>query len=71
METSLSNGDDADLVVVGAGCAGLATALFAAIHGLHALVVERTSWVGGTSALSAGSLWIPNTHLAGGSGDTP
>lgn len=60
-----------DLVVAGAGCAGLSAALFAAIAGLRVLVLERTAWVGGTSALSAGALWIPNTHLALGSGDSP
>jgi succinate dehydrogenase/fumarate reductase flavoprotein subunit len=60
-----------DLIVVGAGCAGMATALFAAIEGLSVLVLERTRWVGGTSALAAGAVWIPNTHLGKGSGDTP
>lgn len=60
-----------DLIVVGAGCAGLAAALFAAIEGLRVLVLEQSRWVGGTSALAAGAVWIPNTHLAQGSGDTP
>ena len=59
-----------DLIVAGAGCAGMATALFAAIEGLSVLVVERSRWVGGTSALAAGAVWIPNTHLSRGSGDT-
>jgi hypothetical protein len=62
---------DADLIVVGAGCAGLATAVFAAIAGLKPLVIERTPLIGETTALSAGTLWVPNTHLATGSGDTP
>jgi succinate dehydrogenase/fumarate reductase flavoprotein subunit len=51
-----------DLAVIGAGAAGLATALFAAIAGLRPLVLEHTEFVGGTSALSAGSVWIPNTE---------
>jgi hypothetical protein len=62
---------DWDMVVVGAGCAGMATALFASLEGLRVIVLERSQWVGGTSALAAGALWIPNTHLAEGSGDTP
>lgn len=62
---------DWDVVVVGAGAAGLATALFAAIDGQRALVLEQSPWIGGTSALAAGALWIPNTHHAEGSGDTP
>ena len=48
-----------DVVVVGAGGAGLAAALFAAIEGLRVLVVESTQFVGGTTALSAGTAWIP------------
>jgi hypothetical protein len=62
---------EVDLVVCGAGAAGMATALFAALEGLDVLLLEGSRWVGGTSALAAGALWIPNTHLAAGSGDTP
>ena len=53
-----------DVVVIGAGAAGMSAALFAAIRGAKTLLVEKTGFVGGTSALSAGSLWIPNTHHA-------
>ena len=60
-----------DVIVLGAGGGGMATALFAAIEGMKVLLVERTRWVGGTTALAAGAMWIPNTHLAEGSGDTP
>ncbi|MGD9768467.1 MAG: FAD-dependent oxidoreductase [Pseudolabrys sp.] len=55
---------DFDVVVAGAGVAGLSAALFAAIAGLRPLLVERTDRLGGTSAWSAGSAWIPNTHHA-------
>ena len=58
-----------DVVVIGAGAAGMAAALFSSIRGARTLVVEKTEFVGGTSALSAGSIWIPNTHLAGNSSD--
>ena len=53
-----------DAVVIGAGAAGLSAALFAAIGGAKTLLVEKTAFVGGTSAFSAGSLWIPNTRHA-------
>ena len=58
--------DDAtyDLVVIGAGGAGLSTALFAALEGARVLVVERTELVGGTTAWSAGTSWIPGSHHA-------
>lgn len=51
-----------DLVVVGAGGAGMAAALFAALDGKKVLLVERTEFVGGTTALSAGTTWVPGTH---------
>src|SRR4051794_30781257 len=59
-----------DLVVIGAGAAGMAAALFAALRKRKVLLVERTGHVGGTSALSAGTTWIPGTlHAAAVNGD--
>lgn len=52
-----------DLLVVGAGGAGLAAALFGALQGLDVLLVEATEYVGGTTALSAGTSWVPGTAL--------
>ena len=54
-----------DVVVLGAGGAGMAAALVAAIDGARVLLVERTAYVGGTTAWSAGSTWIPCTPHAG------
>ena len=51
-----------DVVVIGAGGAGLSTALFAAIDGASVLLVESTESVGGTTAWSAGTTWIPGNH---------
>ena len=42
----------------------MSAALFSAILGARTLLVEKTTFVGGTSALSAGSIWIPNTRHA-------
>ena len=58
--------DDAhyDIVVIGAGGAGMAAALFAAIDGKKVLLVERTEYVGGTTARSAATTWVPGTHHA-------
>ncbi len=54
-----------DLLVCGAGAGGMAAALAAAIEGLDVLVCEKSAQVGGTSATSAGTLWIPgNTQGA-------
>lgn len=58
------NGETFDVVVVGAGGAGMSAALFAAIDGKKVLLVEHTEYVGGTTALSAATTWIPGTRHA-------
>ena len=54
---------EVDLLVIGSGAAGMTAALTGSLEGLNVLLVEKRNVVGGTSALSAGSLWLPNTHL--------
>ena len=56
--------DTYDLVVIGAGGAGMSAALFGAIEGARVLLIESTAHVGGTTAYSAGTTWVPNTHHA-------
>lgn len=51
-----------DVVVIGAGGAGMATALYAAIDGAKVLLVERSEFVGGTTAWSGGTTWVPGTR---------
>lgn len=57
-------GEAFDVVVVGAGGAGMSAALCAAIDGARVLLVERTEYVGGTTAYSGGTTWIPGTKHA-------
>jgi succinate dehydrogenase/fumarate reductase flavoprotein subunit len=59
---TLVSGSEYDVLVLGAGAAGMAAALFAALAGAKVLLVERTEYVGGTSALSGGTTWVPLTR---------
>ena len=52
--------DEYDVVVLGAGAGGMTAALVASIEGLRTLVVERSDRVGGTTARSSGTVWIPD-----------
>ncbi|GMA39458.1 hypothetical protein GCM10025883_15030 [Mobilicoccus caccae] len=53
---------EVDVVVVGAGT-GMLAALTAAEAGLSVLVVEKSEYVGGSTALSGGGFWIPTNPL--------
>lgn len=53
---------EVDLVVLGAGAAGMTTALVAKLEGLKPLILEKTNQVGGTAATSAGTIWIPGNR---------
>lgn len=53
---------EVDLLVFGAGAAGMTSALMASHHGLDVLLCEKTAVVGGISATSGGTTWVPGTH---------
>jgi succinate dehydrogenase/fumarate reductase flavoprotein subunit len=55
-------GCEFDLIVVGSGAAGFSAALNAVIGGAKVLLIERTEYVGGTSATSAATCWVPGTR---------
>lgn len=55
--------EQADVVVVGSGAAGMAAALSASAGGLDTVVLERTDLYGGTSAISGGGIWAANNPL--------
>ncbi|WP_112266135.1 3-oxosteroid 1-dehydrogenase [Lentzea terrae] len=62
-----------DVVVVGAGAAGMTAALAAAKRGLSCVVLEKAPTYGGSAARSGAGIWIPNNEviLAAGVPDTP
>jgi len=52
-----------DVIVVGAGGAGMTAALAASRrHGLRTLVIEKSSYFGGSTARSGGGVWIPGNY---------
>jgi succinate dehydrogenase/fumarate reductase flavoprotein subunit len=64
MHSDLS-GETVDVVVVGTGAAGLTAAIAAHDAGARVVLVECTSSVGGTTAVSGGGIWMPqNDHFA-------
>jgi succinate dehydrogenase/fumarate reductase flavoprotein subunit len=64
MMSSQSHDAEFDVLVIGTGASGMATAVTAASPGLKVLVVEKGALYGGTTARSGGWLWVPGTHLA-------
>lgn len=63
---------ECDVVVVGSGAAGLSAALAAAVDGAKVIVLEKSHWLGGTTAMSAAGTWVPANHhmLAAGIADS-
>jgi succinate dehydrogenase/fumarate reductase flavoprotein subunit len=59
---------EVDLLVAGAGPAGLTAALVASLEGLDVLICEKSAQVGGTGATSAGTIWIPGNHQSQAAG---
>ncbi|MEV7398143.1 3-oxosteroid 1-dehydrogenase [Aeromicrobium sp. NPDC092404] len=51
-----------DVVVVGAGGAGMTAALAAAEHGLETVLIEKSPYFGGSTARSGGGVWIPGNR---------
>jgi 3-oxosteroid 1-dehydrogenase len=65
--------ESVDVVVVGAGAAGMTAALAAARHGLDVVLIEKADRYGGSTARSGGGVWVPGNDVlkAAGVEDTP
>jgi 3-oxosteroid 1-dehydrogenase len=62
---------EVDVVVVGAGGAGMCAALAAAAQGLDVVVVERSGYFGGSTARSGGGVWMPGNAALRKAGQVP
>ena len=54
--------DEVDVVVVGAGGAGMTAALAARKGGLETVLLEKSAYFGGSTARSGGGVWIPGNY---------
>src|SRR3954454_10355127 len=54
---------EVDVLIVGSGASGLVAALTAADAGLSTLVIEKSTYFGGSSARSGGGAWVPNAPV--------
>lgn len=62
--TPIRKTHECDVLVIGSGAGGLSSAVTAGQEGLNVIVAEKASVIGGTTAISGGWLWIPNTPHA-------
>lgn len=72
-DTDKGENDSWDVIVLGAGAGGMAAATVAAREGLRVIVLEKTGFVGGTTAYSGGMVWVPNNKKMASAGlpDSP
>lgn len=52
-----------DVVVVGAGAAGMSAAITAAVNGLDTVLIEKSPYWGGSTSRSGGGVWIPGNSV--------
>lgn len=52
-----------DLLIVGSGAAGMAAAISARHRGLNPVIIEKSDFFGGSTAVSGGAIWVPNNPL--------
>lgn len=54
-----------DVVVIGSGAGGMSAAITAAKNGLDVVLLEKSEYIGGSTAVSGGAMWVPeNPHAA-------
>lgn len=60
--------DEYDLVIVGSGAGSICAALVARLAGKRAVILEKTDLIGGSTAMSGGVLWVPNSAIGAKAG---
>ncbi|MEP9392755.1 MULTISPECIES: 3-oxosteroid 1-dehydrogenase [Gordonia] len=62
-DTAKTDPETYDVIVVGAGAAGLSAAITAAAQGLRTVIIEKSAYWGGSTSRSGGGVWIPNNSV--------
>ncbi|MDS9469824.1 FAD-dependent oxidoreductase [Paracoccus sp. MBLB3053] len=55
--------DEVDLIVLGSGAGGLSAALTGVLEGMRVALLDHAPVLGGTTARSSGTAWIPDNRL--------
>lgn len=63
ISSEMADSYDADVVIVGAGGAGLSAAITAAENGAKVIVIEKMNNVGGNTLISGGEMAVPGNWL--------
>jgi 3-oxosteroid 1-dehydrogenase len=58
-----------DWVVVGSGAGSMASALVMRTAGKSVLILEKSAFIGGTTAKSGGVIWVPNNRFLKADGE--
>ncbi|KAA0014584.1 FAD-dependent oxidoreductase [Billgrantia pellis] len=61
--------NEADVIVVGSGAAGMCAAITLKKGGLEPVILEKTQFFGGSTAVSGGAVWVPGSHLGQATGN--
>ena len=54
--------DETDILIIGAGAAGLTAAISASEAGARVTIIEKGDQLGGSTSVSGGIVWVPNNH---------
>lgn len=60
--------EEVDILVVGSGAGGMAAAIRAHDLGAKTLLIEKSAYYGGSTAMSGGVVWIPNNDMMASTG---
>nr|MCS5635107.1 FAD-binding protein [Myxococcota bacterium] len=60
--------EEFDLLVIGSGAGAMSAGIVAHDRGARVLLIEKSDRYGGSSAMSGGSLWVPQSHFMDAAG---